>query len=142
MKKFIQEFKAFALRGNMMDMAIGVIIGTAFSGVVTSLTNNLINPILNLILGGASYTLSDVAGFASSFLTALVNFFLMAFVLFCLLKGINKLASLGHKKAPAAPTTKQCPFCRSQIPLDAIRCPHCTSMLVQEEDMKQTNDIS
>ena len=92
MKKFMQEFKTFALRGNVMDMAVGVIIGSAFSGIVTSLTDNFINPILNLVTGGATYTLQDVASFASSFLTAVVNFLVMAFVLFCLLKGMNKLA--------------------------------------------------
>lgn len=73
MKKFMQEFKTFALRGNVMDMAVGVIIGSAFSGIVTSLTDNFINPILNLVTGGATYTLQDVASFASSFLTAWLN---------------------------------------------------------------------
>ena len=77
MKKFMQEFKTFALRGNVMDMAVGVIIGSAFSGIVTSLTDNFINPILNLVTGGATYTLQDVASFASSFLTAVVNFLVM-----------------------------------------------------------------
>ena len=124
MKKFMQEFKTFALRGNVMDMAVGVIIGSAFSGIVTSLTDNFINPILNLVTGGATYTLQDVASFASSFLTAVVNFLVMAFVLFCLLKGMNKLASLAHKKeeAPAAATTKKCPYCRTEIAIDATRC--------------------
>ena len=86
MKKFIEEFKAFALRGNMMDMAVGVLIGGAFSGIVTSLTDNFINPILNFVTGGKTYTLQDVAGFASSFVSSLFNFFIMALVLFCLLK--------------------------------------------------------
>ena len=72
MKKFMEEFKAFALRGNVMDMAVGVIIGGAFSGIVTSLTDNFINPILNLLTGGATYTMTDVAGFASSFVSAVV----------------------------------------------------------------------
>ena len=91
MKKFMEEFKAFALRGNVMDMAVGVIIGGAFSGIVTSLTDNFINPILNLLTGGATYTMTDVAGFASSFVSAVVNFLIMALILFCLMKGINKL---------------------------------------------------
>ena len=82
MKKFIEEFKEFALRGNMMDMAVGVIIGGAFSGIVTSLTDNFINPILNLVTGGQVYSLQDWMGFASSFISALVNFLIMAFVLF------------------------------------------------------------
>ena len=126
MKKFMQEFKTFALRGNVMDMAVGVIIGSAFSGIVTSLTDNFINPILNLVTGGATYTLQDVASFASSFLTAVVNFLVMAFVLFCLLKGMNKLASLAHKKeeAPATATTKKCPYCKTEIAIDATRIAH------------------
>lgn len=130
MKKFIAEFKAFALRGNMMDMAVGVIIGGAFSNIVTSLTDNFINPILSLVTGAATYTLQDVAGFASSFISALVNFLIMAFVLFCLLKAVNRLASIGRKEeAPAAPTTKKCPYCLSEVPIGASRCPHCTSEL-------------
>ena len=130
MKKFIAEFKAFALRGNMMDMAVGVIIGGAFSNIVTSLTDNFINPILSLVTGAATYTLQDVAGFASSFISALVTFLLMAFVLFCLLKAVNRLASIGRKEeAPAAPTTKKCPYCLSEVPIGASRCPHCTSEL-------------
>ena len=134
MKKFIEECKAFALRGNMMDMAVGVIIGSAFSGIVTSLTDNFINPILNLVTGAATYNLQDVAGFASNFVSALVNFLIMAFVLFCLLKAVNKLASIGKKpEAPAAPTTKKCPYCLSDIPIEATRCPHCTSQLLDEE---------
>ncbi len=134
MKKFMQEFKAFALRGNVMDMAIGVIIGSAFSGIITSLTDNFINPILNLVTGGQAYSLQDVAGFASSFLSAVVNFIIMALVLFCLLKGVNKLMSLGKKKQePAAPTTKKCPFCKTDIAIDATRCPHCTSLIPEEK---------
>ena len=130
MKKFIAEFKAFALRGNMMDMAAGVMIGGAFSNIVTSLTDNFINPILSLVTGAATYTLQDVAGFASSFISALVNFLIMAFVLFCLLKAVNRLASIGRKEeAPAAPTTKKCPYCLSEVPIGASRCPHCTSEL-------------
>ena len=130
MKKFIAEFKTFALHGNMMDMAVGVIIGGAFSNIVTSLTDNFINPILSLVTGAATYTLQDVAGFASSFISALVNFLIMAFVLFCLLKAVNRLASIGRKEeVPAAPTTKKCPYCLSEVPIGASRCPHCTSEL-------------
>lgn len=130
MKKWFQEFKAFALRGNIMDMAVGVMIGGAFSGIVTSLTDNFINPILNVLTGHASYHWQDIAGFASAFLSSVVNFFIMALILFFLMKGINKLAGIGHKKdAPAAPTTKICPFCKSEIPIDATRCAHCTSEL-------------
>ena len=149
MKKFFKEFKEFALRGNVMDMAVGIIIGGAFSGIVTSLTDNFINPIINLIMGNASYTKADVIGFGSAFLASVVNFVIMAFILFCLIRGINKLMSVGKKKeepkapttngfhdklnhkeeTPAAPTTKICPYCKSEIPLDAVRCAHCTSEL-------------
>ena len=118
----------------MMDMAVGVIIGGAFSNIVTSLTDNFINPILNFVTRAENYTLQDVSKFASNFVSALVNFLIMAFVLFCLLKAVNKLASLGKKpEAPAAPTTKKCPFCQSEIPIEAVRCPHCTSELPAEE---------
>ena len=130
MKKFIEEFKAFALRGNVMDMAVGVIIGGAFSGIVTSLTDNFINPILNVLTAGKMYTVEDVAGFASNFISAVVNFLIMAFILFCLMKGINKLLTFNKKEeAPAEPTTKVCPFCQSEIRIKASRCPHCTSVL-------------
>lgn len=135
MKKFIEEFKAFALRGNVMDMAVGVLIGGAFSGIVTSLTDNFINPILNLCTGHARYSLQDVAGFASAFLSSVVNFIIMAFILFCLIKLMNKAANLGKKKeeeAPKAPATKICPFCKSEIPIEATRCGHCTSHLTDE----------
>ena len=113
-----------------MDMAVGVIIGGAFSGIVTSLTDNFINPVLNVLTGGKIYSLEDVAGFASSFLSAVVNFIIMAFILFCLMKAINKLVNLSKpEEKPAAPTTKVCPFCQSKISIKATRCPHCTSVL-------------
>ena len=128
--KFMEEFKKFALRGNVMDMAVGVIIGGAFSGIVTSLTDNFINPILKELTGAASYTWQDVGGFVSSFLSAVVNFIIMAFILFCLMRGINKLLTIGKKpEAPAAPTTKKCLYCKTEIDIEATRCPHCTSQL-------------
>ena len=132
MKKFLEEFKAFALKGNMMDMAIGVIIGGAFTTIVTSLTENLINPILGLAGG------TDLSGFVLSlggielrygaFLTSVINFLIVAFVLFVTIKAINML----HKKPveePKEPTTKKCPYCQSEIAIKAVRCPHCTSKL-------------
>ena len=133
MKKFIEEFKAFALRGNVMDMAVGVLIGGAFSGIVTSLTDNFINPILNVLTGGKIYSMEDIAGFASSFLSAVVNFLIMALILFCLLKAINKLMNFNKKEEPKEKTTKVCPFCQSEISIKATRCPHCTSVLEEEE---------
>lgn len=134
MKKFIEEFKAFALRGNVMDMAVGVLIGGAFSGIVTSLTDNVINPILSFVTGAETYGLNDVAKFGSNFLSSVVNFIVMAFILFCILKAVNKLMSLGVKKEePTAPATKICPFCQSKINIKATRCPHCTSEQPMEE---------
>ena len=132
MKKFIEEFKAFALRGNVMDMAIGVIIGGAFTSIVTSLTENLINPILGLFggtdLSGFVLNLGGVELRYGAFITSIINFLIMAFVLFCLLKAVNKLTALGKKpEAPAEPTTKTCPFCCSKIPIKAVKCAHCGS---------------
>lgn len=135
MKKFLEEFKAFALRGNVMDMAVGVIIGGAFSGIVTSLTDNFINPILSVLTGAATYGTQDIAGFVSAFVSTVINFIITAFILFCLMRAINKLMNIGAKKeeeAPAAPTTKICPFCKSEIPIDATRCAHCTSELPED----------
>ena len=101
MKKFIEEFKAFALRGNVMDMAIGVIIGGAFTSIVTSLTENIINPILGLFggtdLSGFVLNLGGVELRYGAFITAIINFLIMAFVLFCLLKAVNKLTALGKE---------------------------------------------
>ena len=138
MKKFIEEFKAFALRGNVMDMAIGVIIGGAFTSIVTSLTDNLINPILGLCggtdLSGFVLNLGGVELKYGAFITSIINFLIMALVLFCLLKAVNKLTSLGKKpKAPAEPTTKKCPFCCSEIPIEAVKCAHCGSDQPKEE---------
>ena len=133
MKKFIEEFKAVALRGNGMDMAVGVIIGGAFSGIVTSLTDNFITPIISLV-GGTRYSWEQINGFVSSFVGTVVNFLIMAFILFCLLKAVNKLMALGKKpEAPAAPTTKKCPYCCSEIPIEAVKCAHCASELPKTE---------
>ena len=130
MRKFIEEFKAFALRGNVMDMAIGVLIAGAFSGIITSLTENFINPVISMIMSGATYTSEDISGFATNFIGSVINFFITALILFCLLKAVNKLMSIGHKEeAPAAPATKTCPYCKSEIDIEATRCPHCTSEL-------------
>ena len=144
MKKFIQEFKEFALKGNMLDLAVGVLIGSAFSGLVTSLTDNIIKPILNCF--GAADATSGVGSLnikfwkldmpVGAFLADVLNFIIMAFVIFMIVKGVNKLRSVGKKPEPepeAAPTTKKCPFCCSEIDIAAVRCPHCTSELPVEE---------
>lgn len=119
MKKFLEEFKAFALKGNVMSMAVGVIIGGAFQSIVTSLTTNFINPLIALITGGVqkdengnpmivggSFTINGVDFNYGAFLSAIVNFIIMALILFLLIKGMNKLMDIGHKKKkdePAAP---------------------------------------
>lgn len=128
MKKFFQEFKAFALRGNVVDMAVGVVVGGAFTAIVTALTENFIHPLLQFITGQAAFTGADISGFATSFIASVINFIITAFVLFCVIKALNKMTSLGKKEEePAAPTTKVCPYCKSEIAIDATRCPHCTS---------------
>lgn len=136
-KKILNEFKTFALKGNMLDLAVGVIIGGAFQGVVTSLTQNILSPIIGIFAQQNFDTLAvNILGttlYYGAFLTSLVNFFIMAFVVFLLVKGINTLAKVGDKKsAPASPTeetpkNKKCPYCLSEIPYAASRCPHCTS---------------
>ncbi len=140
MRKFIAEFKKFALRGNVLDLAVGVIIGGAFTGIVTALTDNFINPLLSLLFTGMPGMLADgtpwtFGGCVTAFGTTLVNFIITAFVLFLLMRGINALMTMSRKKkeeAPAAPTTKVCPYCLSEIPLAATRCAHCTSQLDKE----------
>ena len=120
-----------------MDMAVGVIIGGAFTAIVTSLVNDIMNPLLSLITGGFDFTamcviLGEGEGAATlnygAFIAAVINFLLTALVIFFLIKGINKL-SKKKEEAPAAPTTKECPFCKEQIAIEASRCPHCTSEL-------------
>lgn len=133
MKKFFEEFKQFALKGNMFDMAVGIIIGSAFTAVVNSLTDNLINPLLKFITGASTYTSQELLGFFSSFISAFLNFIIMAFVLFCLLKFINRIMTIGKKKdEDNTPITKKCPYCMSDIDINATRCPHCTSILENE----------
>lgn len=131
MKKFFQEFKEFALKGNVLDMAIGVIIGGAFSGLVTSLTDYFINPLIGCIGGaevqGKIHLLGDQYIDYGSFITAVINFIIMAFIIFLLMKGIKKLLSLGKKEEVAAPLTRKCPYCYGDIDVKATKCMYCTS---------------
>lgn len=138
MKKFFEEFKKFISRGNVMDLAVGVIIGGAFSAIVTSLTDNIINPLINCIGGaeieGKIHLIGENYIDYGAFLSSIINFIIMALIIFCMVKAVNKLMELGKKlhddeKIPAAPTTKICPFCKSEIPIDAVKCCHCTSDL-------------
>lgn len=133
MKKFLQEFKDFALRGNVMDLAVGVIIGAAFQGVVSSLTDNILSPIIGMFAGldfsDQVVTVLGVGIKYGAFITSIINFIITAFVIFLLVKAMNRLAKMGKKPEEAAPTTKKCPFCCTDIPLQAVRCPHCTTQL-------------
>ena len=136
MKKFLSEFKEFAMRGNVVDMAVGVIIGAAFGKVVTAVSDIFLQPILDslpkLESGGTGF-----AGSLLAFLGVVVEFILTALVLFLIIKAMNKAKELKKKpaEAPAAPTTKNCPFCLSEIPIAATRCAHCTSELPKVESV-------
>ncbi len=140
---FVKEFKAFALKGNVMDMAVGVIIGAAFGKIITSLVNNIIMPPIGKIVGDVDFSnlfinLSNkpVANLAEAaklkvpvlayglFLTNLIDFIIIAFVVFLLVSQINKFKK---KEVPVAPLL--CPYCKSEIDKEATRCPHCTSQL-------------
>lgn len=152
MNKFLQEFKDFAIKGNMIDMAVGIIIGGAFNTLVKSLVEDIVMPAISLVTGkidftnmfialdGNHYATLEAAKEVTStisyglFLTEIINFIIMAFVVFCIVKQLNRF----HKQpepAPAAPTEKECPFCKSQIAISATRCPHCTSIL--SDDLQQ-----
>lgn len=135
MKGFMNEFKTFIAKGNVMNLAVGVIIGAAFQAITTSLVNDIISPFLGLFtptdMSGWTFMVGQAEIRYGAFLTAIVNFLVMAFVVFLLVRFVNKLMDLGQKpaveEAPAAPTTKKCPFCCSEIAIEATRCPHCTS---------------
>lgn len=135
MKNFMNEFKKFICRGNVMDMAVGIIIGGAFTGIVTSLVDDIINPLLGLF-GGMNFDqlvwniTGDVTLFYGKFITAVINFLIMAMVIFFLVRTVNKMSEkFSKKEEPKAPTTKKCPYCKSDIAVEATRCPHCTSQL-------------
>jgi len=145
MKKFAKEFKEFITKGNALDLAIGVVIGGAFGAIVDSLVEDLIMPVINFsdlfiqlnksavsIPAGATLAAAKEAGavvFAyGNFIMTIINFLIIALVIFLLIKAINKVRKESEEPA-AAPTTKACPFCKTDIPLEATRCPHCTSEL-------------
>jgi large conductance mechanosensitive channel len=147
----LKDFKDFVMRGNVLDMAVGIIMGVAFGAIITSLVKDVIMPPIGLLLGGVDFsnlfillkagnpappyaTLADAQAASAVtinygvFINAIIAFLIVAFVMFMLIRSINRL--MAHKEAPAAePTTKECRYCRSTIPLQATRCPHCTSQL-------------
>ncbi|WP_252228967.1 large conductance mechanosensitive channel protein MscL [Clostridium sp. ZBS15] len=136
MKKFLSEFKQFALKGSVIDLAVGVLIGGAFQGIVKSLTNDIISPIIGMFankdFSDLTLEIFSVSIKYGSFITAVINFLIMAFLIFLLVKGVNKLSDLGIKnkvEEVKEPTNKECPFCCSEIDIKATRCPKCTSQL-------------
>jgi len=148
----LKEFKEFAVKGNVVDMAVGIIIGAAFGTIVKSLVADVIMPPIGLLLGGVDFTniflvlkqgatpgpyaaLADAqaAGAVTMnvgvFINTVISFLIVAFSVFLVIKGLNKAKREEPAPAPAAPTTKECPFCLSTVPLKATRCAHCTSTL-------------
>ena len=155
-KGFMKDFKEFISRGNVIDLAVGVIIGSSFTAIVNSLVNNIITPLITLITGkvsvkelfialdGNSYESLEAATEAGAatlgyglFLQAIIDFIIIAFVIFLMVKGINRIRDIGKKEEATveeAPTTKTCPFCKSEINIEATRCPNCTSQLEGEKE--------
>jgi large conductance mechanosensitive channel len=149
------EFKEFIMRGNVLDLAVGVIIGGAFQAIVNSLVNDIIMPVISLFTKGIDFASKFVAldgqSYASlaeaqekgaavltygNFISAIINFIIMAFVIFLIVKAINKASAAAKKTEEVveeAPTTKECPFCKSEIAIEATKCPHCTSDIPAEE---------
>ncbi|MEW5828814.1 MAG: large conductance mechanosensitive channel protein MscL [Chloroflexota bacterium] len=130
----LKEFKAFVMRGNVLDLAVAVIIGGAFGKIIGSLVNDILMPLIGLLLGGISFTdLMVTVGAAEvkygAFIQAIVDFLIIAFVIFLIVKAANSMKKKEEPAAPAEPTTRDCPHCFTAIPLKATRCPHCTSQL-------------
>jgi large conductance mechanosensitive channel len=126
----LKEFREFALRGNVMDLAVAVIIGGAFGKIVTSLVDNILTPLIGLVLGGVdfsglSFTFGGEEIMWGAFVQSIIDFIIIAFVIFLLVRAMNRL----KRKEPTTPTTKECSYCASTIPLKAVRCPNCTSQL-------------
>jgi large conductance mechanosensitive channel len=143
-----KEFKEFAMRGNVLDMAVGIIIGAAFGRIVSSMVDDILMPPIGKLLGGVDFSnffvslngetypslaAAKAAGAATInygvFVNAVINFLIVAFAIFLLVRQVNRLQKPAPAPAPAAPTTKDCPFCASAIPIKATRCPNCTSQL-------------
>ena len=130
----IKEFKEFAFKGNVIDMSVGIIIGGAFTAVVTGVTSGILEPIVQLIMDHSEEGLiawrAALPGNVSALVSAIVSFFITALVLFVIIKGIRTAETAKKANEPApAPTTKVCPYCLSEIPVAATRCAHCTSDL-------------
>ena len=140
MKKFFAEFKEFIMRGNVMDLAVAVIIGGAFQAIVSSLCDDVITPFIQMIIGWCTgaQSIDEMTKSLNvgpiqfgNFLSAVINFIIMAFIIFILIKVINKAMAIGKKKEEEIEeeTEKDCPYCYTKIDIKATRCPHCTSKL-------------
>ena len=136
MKAFFKEFKEFISKGNVMDMAIGIIIGSGFTAIVNSLVGDIVTPILSILTGGIDFSgLSIAIGSGEeaatlnygAFIESVIDFLVIALVIFIMIKALNKLS---HKEeVEEAATTKTCPYCKEEVAIEATRCPHCTSEL-------------
>ena len=154
MKEFLNDFKAFAFKGNMMDLAIGMIIGAAFTALVNSVVSNLFMPIISLFTGGIDFSNlylplsagskdafmagADIAPARAAgsvlpygtFITDLIQFLILAFVVFLMVRALAKMMkNAKEEEAAEAPATKECQFCKTEIHVDAVKCPHCTADL-------------
>lgn len=137
LKKFLNEFKEFIMRGNVLDLAVAVLVGAAFQSIVTSLTDNIISPVIGLFTRmnfdqlSVQIPYTDVIIKYGAFITSVINFLIMALIIFLIVKVINKIMTFGRKKEEQTQeeTTKECPYCKSEISIEATRCPHCTSKL-------------
>lgn len=138
MKKFLGEFRTFALKGNMIDLAVGMIIGSAFTGIVGSLVDDIFMPLLSIFTGKINFdNLKIVLGSGENaatinygtFLTQVVNFLVVSFVIFLLIRQLNKMQHAKAEEEVKEETEKECPFCKSTISIHATRCSHCTSVL-------------
>jgi large conductance mechanosensitive channel len=133
------EFKAFILRGNVVDLAVGIVIGTAFTAVVTGLVKDLITPIIAAIFGKPdfstiSFTINNSTFLVGDFVNAVVSFVIIAFVVFLfVVKPVNHLMAARRSQAPVTPVTRECPFCLSDVPVAATRCAFCTSNIAPQE---------
>ena len=143
MKKFMNEFKEFISRGNVMDMAVGIIIGGAFTSIVSSLVDDIINPILGLF-GGMNFDqlkvnlLGEVTLNYGKFISTVINFLIMALIVFIMMKVMNGFAEKTETyrgRSRKKRRQKECPFCKSEIAITATRCPHCTSKLEGYKDI-------
>ncbi len=139
MKKFMAEFKEFISKGNVLDMAVGVIIGGAFGAIVNALIDYIINPLIAMIGGteiGLAVKINGQTLNFGAFISAILNFLIIAFVVFLIVKSANKAKSLVAKEEEAEEeaTTKVCPFCKSEIDIEATKCPHCTSDIPEETE--------